>query len=217
MDQQKEKLNSLKSRHLSQKASTAVQLLLLFCLFLLPERAHADCVFGCYGGGGDHECCDSAAEAAAWIATHAPGACNVSTVPANFQGCASSGDVNYGQPGPNDTCPGIGFVFYCTPAQCSGTTPPQPCTATGPDGNQCPGTKTCSGGLWGDCQPGPTCDPCVNNPCLCDPCCTNPTPCCYHPDDPACHNNCAPGDTCCIDPSSCTCSSAPEGSGGFLR
>jgi len=37
----------------------------------------------------------------------------------------------------------------------------QACTATGPVGNQCPGTKTCGyGGVWGSCQPGPSCNEC---------------------------------------------------------
>ncbi|MDA8240535.1 MAG: DUF6531 domain-containing protein [Nitrospiraceae bacterium] len=37
----------------------------------------------------------------------------------------------------------------------------QACTTTGPAGNQCQGTQTCSGDQWGSCEPGPACSVCA--------------------------------------------------------
>jgi hypothetical protein len=63
--------------------------------------------------------------------------------------------------------PAIDCCYFYPDNCCSTPNQARSCTATGPAGNPCSGTQTCLGGVWGSCQPGPTCDPCYNNPDCC--------------------------------------------------
>jgi len=80
-----------------------------------------------------------------------------SCVPGTTQNCFNY--VGYCPSATQQTCSSDG---YWGPCQCpcdDGYT--KPCTATGTAGYACSGTQTCSGNVWGACQPGPDCNQCT--------------------------------------------------------